>query len=352
MINKVVKSIGGTIPMHMKISAVYNYRNLGDVDLRNWIQSIADISIQFDKRHLFISRNTTDESCMPTILTHKAFEMKMKEYVFIGQVIGLALRLNTFISTKFADFIYEILLGNTVDLSSFVLKEFDCIFKDIKNMVKSAYYKDLKKHVELSAMDYDNDEWKFTTITLIEKELFLDINTSKDAYNQYEKALIDKISHYLIGGVKLMKKGLLEIIDQNQLSKIKNASEFKNMIYKESTINIEEWKQQTVVSANSEKAKQTVALFWNYIESIDESAQKKILYFWTGYTNLTPQIASIESPTLKLLIKDSVGNDGDASKNHLQVDKCFNELQLPFCGNIDEIRIYFAIDIFESSLFK
>ncbi|KAF7677248.1 E3 ubiquitin-protein ligase TOM1-like, partial [Astathelohania contejeani] len=345
-------SIGGTIPMHMKISAVYNYRNLGDVDLRNWIQSIADISMQFDNRYLFISRNTTDESCMPTILTHKAFEMKMKEYVFIGQVIGLALRLNTFMSTKFADFIYEILLGNTVDLSSFVLKEFDCIFKDIKNMVKSAYYKDLKKHVELSAMDYDNDEWKFTTITLIEKDLFSDINTSKDAYNQYKEALIDKISHYLIGGVKLMKKGLLEIIDQNQLSKIKNASEFKNMIYKESTINIEEWKQQTVVSANSEKAKQTVALFWKYIESIDESAQKKILYFWTGYTNLTPQTVSIKSPTLKLSIKDSVGNDADAIQNHLQVDTYFNELQLPCCENTDEIRIYFAIDIFESSLFK
>ncbi|KAF7676592.1 Apoptosis-resistant E3 ubiquitin protein ligase 1 [Astathelohania contejeani] len=149
-----------------------------------------------------------------------------------------------------------------------------------------------------------------------------------------------------------MKKGLLEIVDQNQLSKIKNASEFKNMIYKESIINIEEWKQQTVVSANSEKAKQTVALFWNYIESIDQSAQKKILYFWTGYTNLTPQIASIESPTLKLLIKDSVGNDADTIKNHLQVNKCFNELQLPCCGNIDEIKLYFAIDIFESSLFK
>ena len=299
------------------------------------------------KNKLFIENN--NNACFKgTYLIYPKYDnMKMEYYEFFGKLGAKALIDNVNISEILNRIVLNYLRGDKVVLDDMKYYDLDL-------------YNSLKQINEIEDINSNDSfkEFKFVWNLKDEngniKEVELIPGGSKISLSNENKNLfIEKIIYVETlmryeEQIKRMRNGFLSLFGEE--INIFKPEEFDFLISGQRTIDLEDWKKNTIYKGHYNENNQTIKYFWQVLSELSQNDLFIIYFFCTSSTHVPldgfNSLKGINNKIQKFTIEPKLSLILDESDNNfklIEAKTCFNRILLPEYGTIEEMRK--AIDI-------
>ena len=300
------------------------------------------------KNKLFIENN--NNACFKgTYLIYPKYDnMKMEYYEFFGKLGAKALIDNVNISEILNRIVLNYLRGDKVvldDMKYYDLDIYNSLKKinDIEDINSNDSYKDFKfvwnlkdengniKEIELipggSNISLSNEN----------KNLFIEKIIYVETLMRYEEQ------------IKRLRKGFLSLLGQE--INIFKPEEFEFLICGQRTIDLEDWKKNTIYKGHYNENNQTIKFFWQVLSELNQNDLFIFYFFCTssthvpldGFNSLKGVNNKIQKFTIEPKLSLILDESGENTFKLIEAKTCFNRIFLPEYGTIEEMRK--AIDI-------
>ena len=300
------------------------------------------------KNKLFIENN--NNACFKgTYLIYPKYDnMKMEYYEFFGKLGAKALIDNVNISEILNRIVLNYLRGDKVVLDDMKYYDLDL-------------YNSLKQINEIEDINSNDSfkEFKFVWNLKDEngniKEVELIPGGSKISLSNENKNLfIEKIIYVETlmryeEQIKRMRNGFLSLFGEE--INIFKPEEFDFLISGQRTIDLEDWKKNTIYKGHYNENNQTIKYFWQVLSELSQNDLFIIYFFCTssthvpldGFNSLKGINNKIQKFTIEPKLNLILDESGENKFKLIEAKTCFNRIFLPEYGTIEEMRK--AIDI-------
>ena len=300
------------------------------------------------KNKLFIENN--NNACFKgTYLIYPKYDnMKMEYYEFFGKLGAKALIDNVNISEMLNRIVLNYLRGEKVVLDDMKYYDLDL-------------YNSLKQINEIEDINSNDSfkEFKFVWNLKDEngniKEVELIPGGSKISLSNENKNLfIEKIIYVETlmryeEQIKRMRKGFLSLFGEE--INIFKPEEFDFLISGQRTIDLEDWKKNTIYKGHYNENNQTIKYFWQVLSELSQNDLFIFYFFCTssthvpldGFNSLKGINNKIQKFTIEPKLNLILDESGENKFKLIEAKTCFNRIFLPEYGTIEEMRK--AIDI-------
>ena len=300
------------------------------------------------KNKLFIENN--NNACFKgTYLIYPKYDnMKMEYYEFFGKLGAKALIDNVNISEILNRIVLNYLRGDKVVLDDMKYYDLDL-------------YNSLKQINEIEDINSNDSfkEFKFVWNLKDEngniKEVELIPGGSKISLSNENKNLfIEKIIYVETlmryeEQIKRMRKGFLSLFGEE--INIFKPEEFDFLISGQRTIDLKDWKKNTIYKGHYNENNQTIKYFWQVLSELSQNDLFIFYFFCTssthvpldGFNSLKGINNKIQKFTIEPKLNLILDESGENKFKLIEAKTCFNRIFLPEYGTIEEMRK--AIDI-------
>ena len=300
------------------------------------------------KNKLFIENN--NNACFKgTYLIYPKYDnMKMEYYEFFGKLGAKALIDNVNISEILNRIVLNYLRGDKVVLDDMKYYDLDL-------------YNSLKQINEIEDINSNDSfkEFKFVWNLKDEngniKEVELIPGGSKISLSNENKNLfIEKIIYVETlmryeEQIKRMRNGFLSLFGEE--INIFKPEEFDFLISGQRTIDLEDWKKNTIYKGHYNENNQTIKYFWQVLSELSQNDLFIFYFFCTssthvpldGFNSLKGINNKIQKFTIEPKLNLILDESGENKFKLIEAKTCFNRIFLPEYGTIEEMRK--AIDI-------
>ncbi len=300
------------------------------------------------KNKLFIENN--NNACFKgTYLIYPKYDnMKMEYYEFFGKLGAKALIDNVNISEILNRIVLNYLRGDKVVLDDMKYYDLDL-------------YNSLKQINEIEDINSNDSfkEFKFVWNLKDEngniKEVELIPGGSKISLSNENKNLfIEKIIYVETlmryeEQIKRMRNGFLSLFGEE--INIFKPEEFDFLISGQRTIDLEDWKKNTIYKGHYNENNQTIKYFWQVLSELSQNDLFIFYFFCTssthvpldGFNSLKGVNNKIQKFTIEPKLSLILDESGENTFKLIEAKTCFNRIFLPEYGTIEEMRK--AIDI-------
>ena len=300
------------------------------------------------KNKLFIE-NTNNACFNGTYLIYPKYDnMKMDYYEFFGKLAAKALIDSVNISEILNRTLLNYLKGEKVVLDDMKYYDLDL-------------YNSLKQINEIEDINSNDSfkEFKFVWNLKDEngniKEVELIPGGSKISLSNENKNLfIEKIIYVETlmryeEQIKRLRKGFLSLLGQE--INIFKPEEFDFLISGQRTIDLEDWKKNTIYKGHYNANHQTIKFFWQVLSELSQNDLFIFYFFCTssthvpidGFNSLKGVNNKIQKFTIEPKLSLILDESGENKFKLIEAKTCFNRIYLPEYGSIEEMRK--AIDI-------
>ncbi len=302
-----------------------------------------------EKNKLFIENDNNSIIKGTYLIYPKYNEMNLDYYEFFGKLGAKALIDNVYIPEILNRIVIKYLLGQNIEL-------FDIQFFDID------IYNSLKEINEIE--DIDSNEffkeikfvWNLKDENGIIKEIELIPNGNNiNLRNDNKDIFIEKVIYYETlykyeEQIERIKKGFFSIMG-DKICKIFKPEEFSFQLSGQTTIDLEDWKKNTIYKGHYNKDNKTIQLFWKVLTELSQDELFNFFHFCTssihipidGFNGLKGVNNKIQKftiePKLTLILDESKANDFKL----IEAKTCFNRILLPEYSTKEEMKKAFDI---------
>ena len=302
-----------------------------------------------EKNKLFIENDNNSIIKGTYLIYPKYNEMNLDYYEFFGKLGAKALIDNVYIPEILNRIVIKYLLGQNIEL-------FDIQFFDID------IYNSLKEINEIE--DIDSNEffkeikfvWNLKDENGIIKEIELIPNGNNiNLRNDNKDLFIEKVIYYETlykyeEQIERIKKGFFSIMG-DKICKIFKPEEFSFQLSGQTTIDLEDWKKNTIYKGHYNKDNKTIQLFWEVLTELSQDELFNFFHFCTssihipidGFNGLKGVNNKIQKftiePKLTLILDESKANDFKL----IEAKTCFNRILLPEYSTKEEMKKAFDI---------
>ena len=304
----------------------------------------------FNEKNKFFIENNNNSIIKGTYLIYPKYkDMNLNYYEFFGKLGAKALIDNVYISEILNRTVIKYLLGQKIEL-------FDIQFFDID------LYNSLKQIKEIE--DVDSNEflneikfvWNLKDENGIVKEIELIPNGNNiNLRNDNKDLFIEKVIYYETlyryeEQIEKIKKGFFSIMG-DKICQIFNPEEFVFQLSGQTTIDLEDWKKNTIYKGHYNQNNKTIQLFWEVLSELSQNELFNFFHFCTssihvpidGFNGLKGVNNKIQKftiePKLTLILDDSKNNDFKL----IEAKTCFNRILLPEYSTKEEMKKAFDI---------
>ena len=300
------------------------------------------------KNKLFIENN--NNACINgTYLIYPKYDnMKMDYYEFFGKLAAKALIDSVNISEILNRTLLNYLKGEKVvldDMKYYDLDIYNSLKKinDIEDINSNDIFKDFK-----FVWNIKDENGKYKEIELIPGGSKINLN------NDNKKLFIEKIIYVETlmryeEQIKRLRKGFLSLLGQE--INIFKPEEFEFLICGQRTIDLEDWKKNTIYKGYYNANHQTIKFFWQVLSELSQHDLFIFYFFCTssthvpidGFNSLKGVNNKIQKFTIEPKLSLILDESGENKFKLIEAKTCFNRIYLPEYGSIEEMRR--AIDI-------
>ena len=300
------------------------------------------------KNKLFIENN--NNACINgTYLIYPKYDnMKMDYYEFFGKLAAKALIDSVNISEILNRTLLNYLKGEKVvldDMKYYDLDIYNSLKKinDIEDINSNDIFKDFK-----FVWNIKDENGKYKEIELIPGGSKINLN------NDNKKLFIEKIIYVETlmryeEQIKRLRKGFLSLLGQE--INIFKPEEFEFLICGQRTIDLEDWKKNTIYKGYYKANHQTIKFFWQVLSELSQHDLFIFYFFCTssthvpidGFNSLKGVNNKIQKFTIEPKLSLILDESGENKFKLIEAKTCFNRIYLPEYGSIEEMRK--AIDI-------
>ena len=300
------------------------------------------------KNKLFIENN--NNACINgTYLIYPKYDnMKMDYYEFFGKLAAKALIDSVNISEILNRTLLNYLKGEKVvldDMKYYDLDIYNSLKKinDIEDINSNDIFKDFK-----FVWNIKDENGKYKEIELIPGGSKINLN------NDNKKLFIEKIIYVETlmryeEQIKRLRKGFLSLLGQE--INIFKPEEFEFLICGQRTIDLEDWKKNTIYKGYYNANHQTIKFFWQVLSELSQHDLFIFYFFCTssthvpidGFNSLKGVNNKIQKFTIEPKLSLILDESGENKFKLIEAKTCFNRIYLPEYGSIEEMRK--AIDI-------
>ncbi len=304
----------------------------------------------FNEKNKFFIENNNNSIIKGTYLIYPKYkDMNLDYYEFFGKLGAKALIDNVYISEILNRTVIKYLLGQKIEL-------FDIQFFDID------LYNSLKQIKEIE--DVDSNEflneikfvWNLKDENGIVKEIELIPNGNNiNLRNDNKDLFIEKVIYYETlyryeEQIEKIKKGFFSIMG-DKICQIFKPEEFAFQLSGQTTIDLEDWKKNTIYKGHYNQNNKTIQLFWEVLSELSQNELFNFFHFCTssihvpidGFNGLKGVNNKIQKftiePKLTLILDDSKNNDFKL----IEAKTCFNRILLPEYSTKEEMKKAFDI---------
>ena len=149
--------------------------------------------------------------------------------------------------------------------------------------------------------------------------------------------------------IKRLRKGFLSLLGQE--INIFKPEEFEFLICGQRTIDLEDWKKNTIYKGHYNENNQTIKYFWQVLSELSQHDLFIFYFFCTssthvpidGFNSLKGVNNKIQKFTIEPKLSLILDESGENTFKLIEAKTCFNRIYLPEYGSIEEMRK--AIDI-------
>ncbi|KAF7682515.1 E3 ubiquitin-protein ligase TOM1-like [Astathelohania contejeani] len=250
-----------------------------------------------DKKSFLFARCNDDDRHIfaPRLFTKKAFkERGEKEYRFIGQIIGLAMKSGFILPYFFPDFIYEKLVNKEYDVSK-LYEELNWVNLEIQHIDYNS--KNKGDSIKLKYVDIRETKKYYNS----EIKIFYN-EKAQNLYSNFKLNLLAEIKRKMDIQIETIKQGILDVIPEEIFNMVDNAESLKALISGDYTINIDQLKPLVGYKYCTEKHN-SVQLLWKYIdEKLNEKNRRLLFREWSGLGILSNKNIPIKKDRVKIFI--------------------------------------------------
>ena len=294
--------------------------------IREWL-TILFKTILDEKTGLF-ERSDTDEIGYLLKQDLNPSKDALNKYYFIGKVIAKALLENLTVNCCFNKVIYQLILGETIQLNDLVFIDRP-LYNSLKQLVSMK--DDCADNIALFEIyftyDYEGADGNMYQQDLIENGS--EILLTKDNLDLYIQKRIEYFTKSQMGGIKQIISGInaifpvdyLKIFSSDQLGLLINGTPF---------IDIDDWRMNTQYK-NYNDYDNVIINFWEIISNLSQEELSNFLLFCTGSSRVPiGGFKSLESNRGQIAKFEIVKTEyTPGQKNFLRAHTCFNRLDLP-----------------------
>ena len=252
----------------------------------------------------------------------------LNKYYFIGRVLAKALLENLTVNCCFNKVIYQLILGEKIQLSDLVFIDRP-LYKSMKHLVSMK--EECGENIALCEIyftfDYEDESGRFQQEDLIPNGR--DILVTQDNLDEYINKRIEYYTKSQLSGIKEIIRGIntifpvdyLKIFSSDQLGLLINGTPF---------IDTEDWRMNTKYK-NYQDYDNVIINFWDIISNLSQEDLSNFLLFCTGSSRVPiGGFKSLESNRGQISKFEIVRTEYyEGKKNFLRAHTCFNRLDLP-----------------------
>ena len=252
----------------------------------------------------------------------------LNKYFFIGRILAKALLENLTVNCCFNKVVYQLLLGETIQLNDLVFIDRP-LYNSMKHLVKMR--EECGDNIALCEI-YFTYEYEGTDGTHYQQDLIengSEILVTQDNLDLYIQKRIEYYTKSQMGGIKQIISGIntifpvdyLKIFTSDQLGLLINGTPF---------IDTEDWRMNTIYK-NYNDYDNVILNFWDIINNLSQEDLANFLLFCTGSSRVPiGGFKSLESNRGQISKFEIVKTEYYAGKkNFLRAHTCFNRLDLP-----------------------
>lgn len=257
--------------------------------------------------------------------------IKQDLILFLGQLIGIAIRSRITLDLSFPSFVWKTIVGEK--LTEKDLASFDQSAWDFVKQLHSIHQRSLSSEYDLigeDALEILRDlNWTVTlsdgrTVDLIENGSGRSVQLSdlSDYLTSYVRARFDENCKSL----RMLRSGLVSIIPESAISLL-TWEELQLLVCGSRVVDVDRLQNNTEYDDDLSAADPHIVMFWNVLREFDEAEKKAFLKFVWARPSLPPE--GIEF-TQKMRILNSVGDDSVSQDLMLpKAHTCFFSINLP-----------------------
>jgi len=173
-------------------------------------------------------------------------------------------------------------------------------------------------------------------------------NDNKDLF--IEKVIYYETLYRYEEQIEKIKKGFFSIMG-DKICQIFKPEEFAFQLSGQTTIDLEDWKKNTIYKGHYNENNQTIKYFWQVLSELSQNDLFIIYFFCTssthvpldGFNSLKGINNKIQKFTIEPKLNLILDESGENKFKLIEAKTCFNRIFLPEYGTIEEMRK--AIDI-------
>ena len=202
-------------------------------------------------------------------------EEHLRHFEFIGRIIAKAIFDGMMLDCYFTRVIYKLISGTPISYHD--MEDYDPVYY---NSIKWLLENDFTETETFLTYSVNHDGLgQIQTVDLIENGRNVEV-TEKNKFDYVQRLCSFKLYESIKLQIEALLKGFYNIIPQNLIS-IFNHRELELVISGMPTINIQDWKNNTIYENYNEESN-VIKYFWEIIESFDNDERAEFLQFVTG----------------------------------------------------------------------
>ena len=302
-----------------------------------------------EKNKLFIENNN-NSIINGTYLIHPKYnDMNLDYYEFFGKLGAKALIDNVYIPEILNRTVIKYLLGQNIELFDIQFFDID-IYNSLKqiNEIEDVDSNEFLKEIKF-VWNLKDENGNIKEIELIPNGNNINLrNDNKDLF--IEKVIYYETLYKYEEQIERIKKGFFSIMG-DKICKIFKAEEFTFQLSGQTTIDLEDWKKNTIYKGHYNKDNKTIQLFWEVLTELSQEELFNFFHFCTssihipidGFNGLKGVNNKIQKftiePKLTLILDESKTNDFKL----IEAKTCFNRILLPEYSTKEEMKKAFDI---------
>ena len=300
------------------------------------------------KNKLFIE-NTNNACFNGTYLIYPKYDnMKMDYYEFFGKLCAKSLIDNVNISEILNRTVLIYLRGDKIILDDMKYYDLDLYnsliqINEIEDINSNDSFKEFK-----FVWNLKDENGNIKEIELIPGGS--NISLSNENKNLFiEKIIYVETLMRCEEQIQRLRKGFLSLFGEE--IKIFKIEEFDFLLSGQRTIDLEDWKKNTIYKGHYNENNQTIKYFWQVLSELSQNDLFIFYFFCTssthvpldGFNSLKGVNNKIQKFTIEPKLSLILDESGENTFKLIEAKTCFNRIFLPEYGTIEEMRK--AIDI-------
>ena len=304
----------------------------------------------FDEKNKFFIENKNQ--CMNNgnyLIYPKYKDMNLDYYVFFGKLSAKSLIDKVNISELLNLTITKYILKKTVNLED--LKFYDISIynslkeiRDFKDINSNEFLKEIK-----FVWNIKDENGEIKEIELIEGGKNINLN------NENKNLFIEKVIFYETyvryeEQIEKMREGFFSLFKEETF-KLFNPEEFNFQLSGQKTIDLEDWKKNTIYKGHYNENNQTIKYFWEILSELSQNDLFIFFHFCTSSSHVPidgfNSLKGVNNKIQKFTIEPKLSLILDESKNKefrlIEAKTCFNRILLPEYSSKEEMKKCFDI---------